>query len=76
MRSPHGPEEHDELFLTIGRVKAFGTVAWEREGEFAVAFDERLDAHDLADLRQNVRASRGLPPDVKAALDDWVLGTR
>ena len=47
-----------------------------REGKFAMAFDEPLETDDLTELRRNVRASRGLPRDVKAALDDWVLGTR
>jgi hypothetical protein len=76
LRTPHLPHEGDELFVTIGRVKAFGSVAWVREGEFAMAFDEPLNSDDLLDLRNNVRAGLGLPPDVKSALDDWVLGTR
>ena len=76
LRTPHLPEERDELFLTIAKVKAFGTVAWAGDGEFAMAFDEPLNADELASLRLNVRTSFGLPPDVKAALDDWVLGTR
>jgi len=76
LRTPHLPEDGDELFVTIAKVKTFGTVAWVRESEFAIAFDELLDADELASLRLNVRTSFGLPPDVKAALDDWVLGTR
>ena len=41
-----------------------------------MAFDEPLETEDLEILNDNVRAARGLPPDVKAAIDDWVLGTR
>ena len=76
LRTPDLPGEGDELFVAIGTIKVFGTVAWTCEGEFAVAFDEPLDGEALQLLRQNVRASFGLPPDVKAALDDWVLGRR
>lgn len=76
LRTPDLPEEGDELFVTIGKVKAFGTVAWVREGEFAMAFDQQLFAKDLAQLKFNVKTSFGLPPDVKAALEDWMLGTR
>lgn len=76
MRAPDLPDKGDELFVTIGPVKAFGAVAWVREPEFAMAFDEPLETEDLEILNDNVRAARGLPPDVKAAIDDWVLGTR
>ena len=76
LRTPNLPGEGDELFVTIGKVKAFGTVAWARSGEFAMAFDDPLDDEELEMLHQNVRASFGFTPDVKAAIDDWVLGTR
>ena len=76
LRTPDLPEEGDELFVTIGKVKAFGRVAWVREGEFAMSFDEPLFAEELAQLKFNVKTSFGLPPDVKAALEDWMLGTR
>ena len=76
MRAPDLPQEGEELFVTIGTVKAFGAVAWVREPEFAIAFDEPLGFEDLDVLQSNVRAARGLPPDIKAAIDDWVLGSR
>ena len=76
LRTPDLPGEGDELFITIGKVKAFGTVAWVRSDQFAMAFDEPLAADELQTLRQNVRTSFGFSPDVKAAIDDWVLGTR
>lgn len=76
LRTPDPPEQDDELFVTVAKVKAFGNVAWVRDGEFAIAFDEPLEPAELASLRSNVSSSFGLPPDVKAALDDWVLGTR
>ena len=66
MRAPDLPQEGDELFVTIGPVKAFGVVVRAREPEFAMAFDEPLGTEDLEILKDNVRAARGLPPDVKA----------
>jgi hypothetical protein len=41
-----------------------------------MAFDDPLFAEELAQLKFNVKTSFGLPPDVKAALEDWMLGTR
>ena len=76
LRTPVLPQEGDELFVSIGKVKAFGTVAWVENGQFAMAFDEALPADELDVLRQTVRTSFGFSPDVKAAIDDWVLGTR
>jgi hypothetical protein len=76
LRTPCLPEEGDELFVTIGKLKIFASVAWTRGGEFAAAFEQPLDDEALRLLRENVRASFGLPPDVKAAVDDWVLGRR
>ena len=76
LRTPHLPFEGEELFVTIGGVKAFGSVAWVREDQFAMAFDEPLDTEDLSHLRTVVRNSFGLSPDIKAAIDDWVLGSR
>src|SRR4051812_21582808 len=51
LRAPDLPQEGDELIITIGRVRAFGAVAWVTETDFAMAFDDRLDASDLAQLR-------------------------
>ena len=76
LRTPVTPEEGDELFVTIGRVKAFGTVAWVRDSHFAMAFDVLLEADELDLLRENVRTSFGFSPDVKAAIADWLTGTR
>ena len=76
LRTPNLPSEGDELFVTIGKVKAFGTVAWASSGQFAMAFDDPLGADELEMLHQNVRACFGFTPEVKAAIDDWVLGSR
>ena len=76
LRTPDLPEVKEELFVTVGKVKAFGSVVLVGRGEFAVASDEPLETEQLEMLRQNVRSSFGFSPDVKAAIDDWVLGKR
>ena len=76
LRSPVLPEMGKELYVSAAKVRAFGTVVWVLQDEFAVAFDEPLQPEDLARLRQVVRSSFGFAPDVKAAIDDWVQGTR
>ena len=74
LRSPELPEPGDDLLVSLGRVQAFGTVAWVRDDQFAVAFDQSLGADDLASLRKIVASGLGFTPQVKAAIDDWVLG--
>ena len=57
-------------------MKAFGWVAWVRGDELAMAFEEPLVTEDLEHLKTVVRNSFWLSPDIKAAIDDWVLGSR
>ena len=68
------PDVDEELLLAVEGLKAFGTVMW-RMGEFCgVEFDVPLSADVLAELRGRVSEAAGLPPELKAALDDWVQG--
>ena len=76
LRGPHLPEVRDELFVSIGKIKAFGTVAWVEHPEFGVAFDPDLPADDLEALREQVKKGAGFSPEVRAAIEGWVLGTR
>jgi hypothetical protein len=71
---PDLPQPAEELFLTVEGVVVFGTVAWERDDERGVAFDEPLKAIDEARLRQRVAQAKGLSPEMRAAFDDWALG--
>ena len=63
-----------ELFLTIEQVVAFGKVVRAEDNERGIAFDEPLSALDEQFLQQKVADARGLPPEIRAALDDWSLG--
>lgn len=54
------PEDGDELMLELEGVRAFGTVAWVRGGEFGVAFNEPLRVGQLNKLEhQHLELSSG-----------------
>ena len=44
------------------------------DAERGLAFETDLSTSDETRLRQAVALARGLPPDIRAALDDWTLG--
>ena len=74
LEGPDLPRIGEDLFVTIENVVAFGTVVWANANVRGIAFDEPLKPGDEQKLRQRVSQGRGLPPDIKAAFDDWVLG--
>ena len=74
LRAPELPERGEDVVVSLANVKAFGSVAWVREDQFAVAFDDPIEPDDLLALRRIVATGRGFTPHIKAAIDDWVLG--
>jgi len=68
------PQMGEELQIRIDRVQAFGTVVWSEHGECGVVFDAPLHPSEEESLWQTLAAARGLPPDVRAAFDNWVVG--
>jgi hypothetical protein len=68
------PEEGEELFLGIEQIRTFGCVAWKRDGECGLAFDEPLPAAELQELRRKAGNGRGLSLEMRTALEDWNLG--
>ena len=74
LEGPDLPRIGEDLFVTIENVVAFGTVVWANANVRGIAFDEPLKPGDEQKLRQRVSQGRGLPPNIKAAFDDWVLG--
>ena len=68
------PKMGEELMLNIETVQAFGTVVWSESGECGIAFEIPLPREDEETLRQKVSLARGLPPDIQAAFDNWVIG--
>jgi len=74
IRSDNVPSIGEEGALTIEKVKTFCTIRWREDGEFGVEFDQPLSTAEETNLRREVARGKGLPADVRAALDDWTLG--
>ena len=68
------PVMGEELIVNIDRVQAFGTVVWSDSGECGIVFDPALEPDDEIYLRTLVAAAKGLPPDIRAAFENWVVG--
>ena len=74
LRGSQLPDMGEVLTLRIDAVQAFGAVIWVEADECGIAFDRPLAADEEQLLRQKVAETHGLPPDIKAAYDAWVLG--
>ena len=74
VRATDLPAMGDEVIVHIDRVEAFGSVVWSDSGECGIVFDPPLDPDDEDYLRNLVAAARGLPPDIRAAFENWVVG--
>ena len=74
LRGPGLPRMGTDLNIGIEEVRAFGSVVWSEHDECGIAFDQPLSAKDEQLLKHRVSTTRGLPPEVKAAFDTWVLG--
>ena len=74
LRGDDLPARGDLVELSIGNVRAFGIIKWVRAGQCGVAFDGPLAAADVELLRDQVKQARGLPPEIRGAYDDWVVG--
>jgi len=68
------PKAGADCFINLDGVIAFGTVVRADGDERGVAFDPPLDKSDERRLRQMIARAAGLPPEVRAAYDDWTLG--
>ena len=64
----------EEFIVNIDGVTAFGTVVRCDDDERGVAFDPPMDSGDEQQLRKMVAQTRGVRPEVKEALDAWMLG--
>jgi hypothetical protein len=52
LRGQFLPREKAELLISIGGLKAFGTVAWSRGDECGISFDFAISEEDLRDVQQ------------------------
>ena len=74
LRGARLPHMGEELLLSIDAVRAFGSVIWSEVDECGIAFDCPLAADEEQLLRRKIAETHGLPPDIKAAYDNWVVG--
>lgn len=74
LRGPGLPEVGEELFVTVDQVVGFGEVAWSQGSERGLAFDPHLTSVEEEHLSAKVKAAAGLPLEMRAAFDNWVLG--
>lgn len=74
LRGPGLPDVGDELFVTVDEVIGFGQVAWSEGNERGLAFDPHLTPVEEQHVRSKVKTAAGLPLEMRAAFDDWVLG--
>lgn len=68
------PVGTEAVEVTMEATRAFGSVMWSEDGECGIEFDEPLHPAEIAVLRQKVTILAGLPPQLKAALEDWTTG--
>jgi PilZ domain len=74
LRGNYLPAKNEELLLSIGSVRTFGTVAWSLRDECGVQFECALADNEVQQLREKADGARGLTLDAKEALDAWTLG--
>jgi hypothetical protein len=68
------PKDDEELYFTVADVRTVAIVKWRREMECGVQFCEPLPQAEIIRIRREVVDGAGLPPEMRAALDDWVVG--
>ena len=75
LRGSYLPDKREELMISIGRLKAFGTVAWSRGAECGVNFDLPIGEREVDTVREAVAERRGISLEMKSALDAWTVGS-
>jgi hypothetical protein len=68
------PTANELVEVGIEAVRAFGIVMWSENEECGIEFEPPLSIGGIKLLQANARAAAGLPPQVRAALDDWMTG--
>ena len=74
LRCHYLPEQGEELMISVGSLRAFGTVAWSRRNECGIAFECPLNEDDVQNLREKASEARGMSLAAKEAFDAWNLG--
>lgn len=76
LRAENAPPAGTELFLQVGELEIFATVAWNRGEECGLAFEREICDWEIRLV--NNEANRGtkarLKPAEKGGADDWMGG--
>ena len=68
------PRIGEELLVTVEKARGYGIVVWSEHGQCGIEFDEPLAPELVSAIRQQAAKSAGLRREVKAAMDDWMMG--
>ena len=74
LRCDYVPTKNEELLVSIGAIRVFGTVAWSRRNECGVSFESALTDEAVQQLRQKAQEGRSMTLEAKEAFDAWTLG--
>jgi PilZ domain len=74
LRGKDLPGKWSDFFISLDGVVTFGTVQWEDGDERGIEFDGRLDPADEQLLQKKIHAARAMPPELRAAFEDWTTG--
>ena len=74
LRGENLPKVQEVVELIIDGVRAFGAVMWSEYGECGIEFDPPLSPREMHSLRHTVARMAGLPPELRSAFDDWMIG--
>jgi hypothetical protein len=76
LRGSKLPPKGEAMSLKIDYVRAFGVVAWSRNGECGVEFDSPIQSFEVRRLRGEVKSATlsGGGVEQQLALEDWETG--
>jgi hypothetical protein len=66
------PPAGEALEVSIECVRAFASVIWSEGAECGISFETPLTDREVRRLRERIAATAGLPPQLKAALEQWM----
>jgi hypothetical protein len=68
------PAVQEQLYFSAGGLRTVATVKWRSDLDCGVQFCEPLLQKQVIAIRHEVASNAGLPPEMRAALEDWVVG--
>ena len=74
IRADDLPKVDDEAVLGVEQIKAFGTIRWNDGHDCGIEFERNLLCHEAVELRREVARGAGLPPELREAMDAWIIG--